>query len=385
MAAFSLCNVVPVGFGGPATACDVHVDETGHVAASALPGAKAIDCRGAYVSAGWADLHVHVWYGGTDFSVRADEAGMKRGVTAMADAGSAGEASFHGLREYVIERQRETIKAFVNIGSIGLVAANRVSELIDTRFVDIPRTLKVIEANRDVICGIKVRASGVVVGNWGMTPLRMAKHTAEMTGLPLMVHIGEAPPLLEDVLEVLRPGDVVTHCFNGKPGGSLLDTPARLDLARRCADQGIRFDVGHGAASYSFRAAERAIAAGLLPFSISTDLHERNLAGPVHDLATTVSKLHAAGLDFDQCVAAVADHPRRFLGLGVERGLEPGAHADLTVFEFADCNETVTDSLGDMLVLRRMFEPRWSVIGAHLEPAVRAAAGLVGRATCCGD
>lgn len=382
MAAFSLLNVTPVGFGPPAAPRDLHVDTAGRIASSPAAGARTVDCRGAYVSPGWADLHVHIWYGGSDFSIRADDAGMKRGVTAMADAGSAGEANFHGLREYVIERQRETIKAFLNIGSIGLVAANRVPELMDTRFVDIPRTLQVIEANRDVICGIKVRASGVVVGNWGLTPLRMAAHVAEMTGFPLMVHIGEAPPLVEEVLGILRPGDVVTHCFNGKPGGSLLDTPARLDLARSCADRGIRFDVGHGAASYSFRAAERAISAGLRPFSISTDLHERNLAGPVHDLATTVSKLHAAGLDFEQCIAAIADAPRSFLGLGVEGGLEPGARADLTVFELVDCAETVTDSLGDTLVLKRMFEPRWSVVGTNLVAAVRT---MASPNSSCGD
>src|SRR5690606_34565499 len=119
------------------------------------------------------------------------EAGLKRGVTAMADAGSAGEATFHGLREYVIERQRETIKAFVNIGSIGLVACNRVPELIDERSIDVDRTLDVIERNRDVVCGVKVRASGVIVGAWGITSMRIAKRVAEIAGLPLMVHIGE--------------------------------------------------------------------------------------------------------------------------------------------------------------------------------------------------
>ena len=86
----------------------------------------------------------------------------------MADAGSAGEAKFHGLREYVLDRQPETIRAFLNIGSIGLVACNRVSELIDMRSIDVDRTLEVIEANRDVVCGLKVRASGVIVVSWAI-------------------------------------------------------------------------------------------------------------------------------------------------------------------------------------------------------------------------
>ncbi|NNG02560.1 MAG: amidohydrolase/deacetylase family metallohydrolase, partial [Inquilinus sp.] len=97
----TLKNVRPISFDAPQTVTDVHVAADGRVSAAPAPGARTIDCGGAWLSPGWADLHVHVWHGGTDISVRAEDAGMKRGVTAMADAGSAGEASFHGLRQYV--------------------------------------------------------------------------------------------------------------------------------------------------------------------------------------------------------------------------------------------------------------------------------------------
>jgi dihydroorotase len=132
MAGLTLTNFRPVGFTGTVPAA-LHVGSDGRLLAAAETGAEVHDCRGSWLSPGWADLHVHVWHGGTDISVRADEGGLRRGVTAMADAGSAGEASFHGLREYVLEQQPETIRAFINIGSIGLVACNRVSELIDMR------------------------------------------------------------------------------------------------------------------------------------------------------------------------------------------------------------------------------------------------------------
>ena len=95
------------------------------------------------MSPGWIDLHAHVWYGGTDISIRPSLCGVERGVTTIVDAGSAGEANFHGFREYVIEPARERIKAFLNIGSIGLVACNRVSELIDMRSIDLDRTIAV--------------------------------------------------------------------------------------------------------------------------------------------------------------------------------------------------------------------------------------------------
>lgn len=371
MTAFTLRNFRAVGFDGGAPGT-IHVAEDGRIVAAAPPGAEALDCRGAYLSPGWTDLHVHVWHGGTDISVRADAAGLARGVTAMADAGSAGEASFHGLREYVLERQRETVRAFINIGSIGLVACNRVSELIDDRSIDVDRTLDVIAANRDVICGVKVRASGVIVGAWGIEPLRIARRVAEIAGLPLMVHVGEAPPLIDEVFALLRPGDIVTHCFNGKRGGSIADTPQLMALARRLAADGVLMDIGHGAASFSFRVARQAIAEGLRPYSISTDLHLRNVGGPVYDLATTASKLHAAGLGFLDCVQAITAAPRRFLGLAARA--TPGERADFTVFEVADCDETVRDSAGATMRLTSMFEPRLAIVGPHRVAAARARA-----------
>ena len=367
-------DVRPIGFGRPGEITDIAIDDDGLIVDEPSADAAVIRCDGAYVSPGWADMHVHIWHGGTDISVRASEAGLGRGVTAMIDAGSAGEASFHGLRQYVIERQPETIKAFINIGSIGLVACNRVPELIDDRFIDIDRTLDVIERNRDVVAGVKVRASGVIVGRWGITPARIAKRVAEIAGLPLMVHIGEPPPLLDEVFDILTPGDVVTHCFNGKRGGSIADTPKLMALAQRLSDQGVFMDVGHGAASYDFRVAERAIAGGLTPFSISTDLHARNIEGPVFDLATTVSKVHAAGLPFDDCVAAIATRPRDFMGLEAGSDLAAGTRADFTVFDLVDCDEAVTDSMGNTARLRKMFEPRWTVLGSRATPACRASA-----------
>ncbi|MBN9887062.1 amidohydrolase family protein [Salipiger abyssi] len=371
--AFKLMNFRPVGF--DTAPSEIHVDDAGRVAAGAIDGAEVIDGKGAFLSPGWCDLHVHVWHGGTDISVRPEEAGRATGVTAMADAGSAGEAAFHGLREYVIEPGQETIKAFLNIGSIGLVACNRVSELLDPRVsVDVDRTLAVAEANRDVICGIKVRASGVIAGGWGITPAKIAKRVAEILDLPLMVHVGEPAPLIDEVFDILTPGDIVTHCFNGKRAGSIGDTPQLFAQAKRLAEEGVRMDIGHGQASFSFETARRALADGLRPFSISTDLHLRNIKGPVHDMSTTLAKLLAVGLPFDEVIAAVTERPRGMLGLSGRDGLTPGMKADFTLFDLEPYGKTATDSLGADLEIAEMFEPRMTVIGASVQSAKRRAA-----------
>lgn len=365
----TLKNFRPVGFNDPVDV--IHIGPDGMIRDEAAEGAVPVDCGGAYLSPGWSDLHVHVWHGGTDISVRASEAGRATGVTSMADAGSAGEANFHGLREYVIDPAAETVRAFLNIGSIGLVACNRVPELIDMRSIDIDRTLAVIEANRDVICGIKVRASGVIVGSWGITPAKIAKRIAEMCELPLMVHVGEPPPLIDEVFDILTPGDIVTHCFNGKRAGSIRDTPALWAQARQLSDSGVRMDIGHGAASFDFDVARRAISEGFKPWSISTDLHLRNIAGPVHDLATTASKLLAVGLGLEDAVTAITTNPRSIIGLGGPDGMAAGRRADFTVFDLADCDMIATDSDGGVLRLEKVLEPRMTIIGADVQAAAR--------------
>jgi dihydroorotase len=222
-----------------------------------------------------------------------------------------------------------------------------------------------------VIRGIKIRASHVILGSWGITPVHVAKKLSRMTKLPLMVHVGEPPPLIDQILDLLDPGDIVTHCFNGKAGGSILDDDHVYAQAERCAAAGIVFDIGHGAASYAFRVADTAIARGLLPHTISTDLHKRCLERPVHDLATTMAKLMAAGMPFADVVAAVTLRPMAILGLPTAGLLEPGTRAELTVFDLVDADVPIADSTGNRARLERLVEPRWTVLGRELIAASR--------------
>jgi dihydroorotase len=307
-----LTNVKPMAFGGNAASgtTDILVGADGRISAigsslAAPAEAIRVDGKGAFISPGWIDLHVHIWHGGTDISIRPSECGAERGVTTLVDAGSAGEANFHGFREYIIEPSRERIKAFLNLGSIGLVACNRVAELRDIRDIDLDRILECYAENKEHIVGIKVRASHVITGSWGVTPVKLGKKIAKILKVPMMVHVGEPPALYDEVLEILGPGDVVTHCFNGKAGSSIMEDEDLYNLAERCAGEGIRLDIGHGGASFSFKVAEAAIARGLLPYSISTDLHGHSMNFPVWDLATTMSKLLSVGMPFDKVVEAV--------------------------------------------------------------------------------
>ena len=358
------------------TPLDVGIGEDGTVAlAGTWDGRRqfdtVIDLKGSWLSPAWIDLHVHCYYGGTWLSLRPEQIGPATGVGLLVDCGSAGEANFAGLREFIIDPSPFPILAYLNVSSIGLVAANRVSELIANVVLHPARTAACVEANRDVLRGIKVRASNQVVGEWGMAPVRVAKQVAIAVGLPLIVHIGEAPPTLGEILDILEPGDVITHCFTGRLTTSIARHEAYFRRVEAMAAAGLILDIGHGQGSLNYPTARRAVERGLLPTVISTDLHIGNIWGPVWDLATTMAKMVALGMSVEDVVERVTVAPARFLRLDHWGCAEVGAPARLTAFEVRDGEERLPDSDGNFETVRRFFEPRYTVVGATVTPAAR--------------
>ncbi len=321
----------------------------------------------ALISKGWVDLHVHVYFGATDISIRPEQAGLETGVTTLVDCGSAGEANFVGFSEFIAKQAKERLFAFLNIGSIGLVACNRISELsLGFRSVNVERTLKTIENYPDLIRGIKCRASQVITGDLGAEAVRVARKVARVAGLPLIVHVGEPPPLLEDVLDLLEEGDVVTHAFHGKQGGNLMEDPRSLAAVHNARARGVLLDVGHGAASFSFKVMRFAREQGIETDLISTDLHRNSIKGPAYDLPTTLSKLLNLGMPLEQVIAAGSTRPSSFLDpTEGEDWLKVGQNADLTVFRVDEANISVEDSLGDHLTLTQLIHPLLAVQGSN--------------------
>jgi len=330
-------------------------------------GLKEYAFENALISKGWVDLHVHVYFGATDISIRPEQAGLETGVTTLVDCGSAGEANFVGFSEFIAKQAKERLFAFLNIGSIGLVACNRISELsLGFRSVNVERTLKTIGNYPDLIRGIKCRASQVITGDLGAEAVRVARKVARVAGLPLIVHVGEPPPLLEDILDLLEEGDVVTHAFHGKPGGNLMEDPRSLAAVHEARARGVLLDVGHGAASFSFKVMRFAREQGIETDLISTDLHRNSIKGPAYDLPTTLSKLLNLGMPLEQVIAAGSTRPSSFLDpTEGEDWLKVGQNADLTVFRVDEANISVEDSLGDHLTLTQLIHPLLAVQGSN--------------------
>lgn len=318
-----------------------------------------VDATDRLVVPGLVDLHVHVYPGVADLSVEADPTCLGRGVTTVVDAGSSGANTFPGFRRHVVEASRGRVLAYLNISATGQIDPF-LGELHDLRFADPERAAAVARANPDVVVGFKVRVSEMLAGPNGLAGLDRALEAGRATGLPVMVHIGGTSFDIEEALDRLRPDDVVTHAYTGwNPGGILTDSGRVVAAAREARTRGVRFDVGHGAGSFTWRTAEAALADGFRPDTISSDLHRFNIAAPVHDLATTLSKFLLLGLSIDDVVAMATTAPAAALGpagTGLA-SLAVGAAADVTILGLEDGQFDLVDSAGTSRSARQRLVP----------------------------
>jgi dihydroorotase len=282
---------------------------------------EVVDATGRLVTPGLVDLHTHVYPGAGYWGVDPDPIAWYTGVTTWVDAGSAGAYTVDGLRALAGGRAVR-VAALLNIAGPGLAA--RTGECRELAHCDPELAVDAILRHRELVRGVKVRVDAETVGGNGVEPLRRALAAAEATGLPVMVHVGAAPPPIEEILGLLRPGDVVTHCASAI---ARTLSPAVGEAQRR----GVLLDLGHGSGGLAFDVLEAQVAAGIRPDTVSTDLHARSLYGPAFDLPTTMAKLVAVGLPLAEVVAAATVRPARALGLAAGT-LAVGAPADVAVF-----------------------------------------------------
>src|SRR4051794_37482215 len=184
------------------------------------------DVAGKIVTPGLIDLHTHVYWGGTSLGV--DPLVLARGgCTTLVDTGSAGPGNYPGFLEHVIKPSPVRIVAYLNVSFAGIYGFSKrvmVGESGDLRLMAPIDAVEMVEANRDTLAGIKVRVGRNASGNSGLVPLEIARQVAERVNMPMMVHIDHPPPTLPDVLALLRPGDILTHCFRPFP-----NTPATAE------------------------------------------------------------------------------------------------------------------------------------------------------------
>lgn len=313
-----------------------------------------------YLSAGWIDSHVHCYPKSPIYHDEADAIGVAHGVTTVVDAGSTGAEHIDDF--YRLTRAAQTqVYALINIARTGIVTQN---ELADMTQIDGEAVQQAVARLPDFIVGLKARISSSVVGENGVQPLIKAKAIQQQTGgLPLMVHIGNNPPNLDQIADLLTTGDIITHCFNGKPNRILTPQGELKAAVKQAIARGVKLDVGHGSASFSFEVARAAIAQGILPDTISSDIYCRNrLAGPVHNLAHVMSKFFSVGMTLPQVIDCVTVNAAAGLRLQRKGQLKVGYDADLTVFSVKEETRPFIDSEGEQVAGEKHLVPLAAVV-----------------------
>lgn len=342
----------------------------GRVAAigAGLEGRARREGAGMILTPGLIDLHTHVYWGGTSLGIDAPAYGRKSAVTTVVDTGSAGPGNFAGFRAHVIEKSDVRILVYLHVSFAGIFAFSpsiMVGESWDMRLMAARDTVAVARDNPGHIIGIKVRVGRNSSGDNGIGPLLVGLDAADKAGLPLMLHIDEAPPSYAEVVELLRPGDVLTHCFRPFPNAPCDGQGKVRDAVLRARARGVLFDIGHGMGSFSWETARAMAGQGFWPDSISSDVHAMCVDGPAHDLLRTMNKFLALGMPLAQVIRAATEAPARALrrpDLGV---LTVGGVGDASLIALEDREIALEDVLGEMVNHPQRLVAKGMVIGGQ--------------------
>ena len=307
---------------------------------------RVMDAGGKLVTPGLIDLHCHTYPYGSAIGIPADELVAHQCTTTVVSAGDAGANNFAAYRRFIVPASRTRQFAFVHIAIAGL-AGFPVPELFNIDYANVDAAARAVGENADMVLGIKVRMSENVIARHGLEPLKRAILACERSGVPakVMCHIGGVADraLMSQILDLFRPGDVLTHCYSGAPnvagdGTNIVQDGKLLPAALAAKKRGVIFDIGHGGGSFDYTIAEAAIAQGCPPDTISSDVHvfSGNTPGMPY-LPWVMSKLIGLGFSLPEVVGMATGAPARVIGRIPKHGtLQVGAPADLSILEVVE-------------------------------------------------
>jgi dihydroorotase len=315
---------------------------------------RLLDASGKLVTPGLVDVHSHVYPYGSAIGIPADELIAFQGTTTCVSAGDAGANNFAAFRRHIVAQSRTRLYAFVHIANTGLTPFP-VAELYNIDFAQVDACAKTVAENADMAIGVKVRMSENVIAKHGTEPLKRAIMACEKagTGAKIMCHIGgvETRELMSQILDLLRPGDVLTHAYSGAPNLSnqftnIVQDGRLLPAAFAAKQRGVIFDVGHGGGSFDYTVAEPAIQQGCPPDTISSDIHvfSGNTPGMPY-LPWVMSKFMGLGFTLEQVVAMATAAPASIINRAPKLGtLQVGAPGDVSIMELVEGPVTFVDT-----------------------------------------
>jgi dihydroorotase len=338
----------------------------------AVRAAKMIDASGKLVMPGLIDLHCHVYPYGSGLGIPADELVHFQATTTVVSAGDAGVNNLAALRRFIVAQTRARMYAFLHIANNGL-SAFPVAELYNIDNAQVEACAMALAENPDFLIGVKVRMSENVIFKHGLEPLKRGIQACEMCGWParMMVHIGgvETGQLMSDILNLLRPGDVLTHAYSGAPNmagafTNIVQNGKLLPAALAAKQRGVIFDVGHGGGSFDFTVAEVAIPGGCTPDTISSDIHVFSGNSPgMPYLPNVMSKFMAMGFSLEQVVTMATIAPARIINRAPKIGtLQIGAPGDVAIMDLVEGPVTFVDTRNNKRDGNALLKPVQTVI-----------------------
>jgi len=351
-----------------------------------------VDVTGQLVLPGLIDTHAHVYqYVTGRFGMNADMVGVQSGVTSLIDQGGPSCMTLPGFRHFVAEQAQSRVYAFLSAYLVGGLEGHYYPDLYRPDCVDIDATVKSAVANRDLVRGIKAHAEIGGFARWGIRVIEMAAEIGRRAELPVYVHFGQlwglpasgtngedVDTILERVIPLLRPGDVLAHPFTRHPGGFVNTKGEVHPVIQAALDRGLKVDVGHGS-HFSYRLARKAIDAGIVPHTLGADIHGYNTHVPAppgtpdehaddenhpfagqakFSLVQAMSSLVALGLALEQVVPMVTSNPAAMLGLSDQIGaLRPGMTADVSVLREQHGRFVLRDNEKTEVVAETLLQP----------------------------
>jgi len=333
---------------------------------------KSIDASGKLVMPGLIDLHCHVYPYGSAIGIPADELVQFQATTTVVSAGDAGVNNLAALRRFIVAQTRARMYAFVHIANNGL-SAFPAAELYNIDVAQTEACAMALAENADFLLGVKVRMSENVIYKHGLEPLKRGIQACEMCGWPakMMVHIGgvETKELMSQILDLLRPGDVLTHAYSGAPNMSnvftnIVQDGKLLPAALAAKQRGVVFDVGHGGGSFDFTVAEVAIPGGCTPDTISSDIHVFSGNSPgIPFLPNVMSKFMTLGFTLEQVVAMATTAPAKIIDRAPKIGtLQVGAPGDVAIMELVEGPVSFVDTRNNKRDGKAYLKPIQTVI-----------------------
>lgn len=330
---------------------------------STVDAERVLDLTGMYVFPGLIDPHSHCFNSGAVTSVKPDTL-LATGVTTTIDGGTGGCAAFEAFYRSDVVNSLTKVFAYMNIASQGM-AEESVPENLDPQYYRPLEMARLVDRYRHCIVGVKVRVGSEITTS--LDPLRRAIDISDdyLGGLRICVHVTNPPVDSSQIMDLLRPGDVVCHCFHGK-GSTILDGGGRIKQAVWDArERGVLFDVANGRNNFSHRIAQAAIDQGFEPDTISTDIGKDKvyLSETVRSLPHVMAKFLSMGMALPSVIKAVTETPARLLPLDGSVGtLSPGAAADVAVFSLEERPVRYADAAGEYIDGKLVMVPQLTLV-----------------------